>query len=74
MEWDKLEFLCIKVLKMKFEFTDENARLTCSYTDDNQRIFNMSVPLDRYNSKEEAQRDVLEMAVAASKSYEEVIK
>ncbi|HBR8099377.1 TPA: hypothetical protein L9493_002925 [Klebsiella variicola subsp. variicola] len=59
---------------MKFEFTDENTRLTCSYTDDNQRNFIMSVPLDRYNSKEEAQRDALKMAVAASKSYEEIIE
>ena len=59
---------------MQFEFTDENSRLTCAYTNDVGQQFIISVPIKRYNSKEDAQRDAIKMAVAASKSYEEVIK
>ena len=47
-------------------FHEDNGLVVCEYTDENERIYVMSVPLTDFDNSELAKNEALQLAITAS--------
>ncbi|HCE8845305.1 TPA: hypothetical protein NHU72_001730 [Klebsiella oxytoca] len=55
----------------EIKFTHDSGYIVCTYTDNNNRVFNFSVITSNYNSEDEAKKTALNLALMASETYQE---